>query len=351
MKKSAVVGGVVVVLVAAWLGATWYTGKRLEAEAPARLDELNQRLAQSLPDYGLKFEQISFERGFFSSHARYGLTMVGKGRTPDQPAVPAGVLQFDAVAYHGPLPLQALAHGSLMPQLAWVHGEVVQTDGLKDVFEATHGKTPLWSDTAFSYGGDTHGTGGVAPFDFVFQGHKAAFGGMQVQSSYTRSTQGLQSTMVFPSLTLEGADLGNGQLSIKTDMQSLVIDPLVWKNDKGEGRAVVTVTGQVPPPGAQGDAAKPVIQSVSARVVLSKPMLGELGSRYLAAMQGMSPQDADHQAARQLAGLSGVGQMLGLVRNDGDNLVSELQYANGKLSLNGRERDVGQVGRMVPGIP
>ena len=37
MKKSAIAGGIAVVLVAGWLGGTWYTGKRLEAEAPERL--------------------------------------------------------------------------------------------------------------------------------------------------------------------------------------------------------------------------------------------------------------------------------------------------------------------------
>lgn len=353
MKKSAVAGGVVVILAAAWLGGTWYTGKRLEAEAPTRLDELNQQLARS--PYGMKVEQLSFERGFFSTHARYGVIVVGKNRTPDRPLVPAGTLQFDAVAYHGPLPLQALAHGNVMPQLAWMRSEVVQTDALKDVFEATHGQTPLRGVTAFYFNGDTEGTSDIAPFDFNLNGHKAAFGGAHSQGSYTRATQGVQSTTQFMPLTLDGLDMGSGQLSVKYDKQSLSIDPLLWKTDKGEGRMVVTMTGQFPPSspaaGAEGDPAKPVIQSLSAKVVLSKSMLNVLSARYLAVMKGLSQEEAEHAASRQLAGLSGVGQMLGLVRSDGDNLVSELQYANGKLTLNGRERDVGQVGKMVPDLP
>jgi len=350
MKKSAVAGGVVVILAAAWLGGTWYTGKRLEAEAPARLEELNQQLAQS--PYGVKVEQLSFERGFFSTHARYGVIVVGKNHTSEQPLVPAGTLQFDAVAYHGPLPLQALAHGNVMPQLAWVRSEVVQTDALKDVFEATHGRTPLRGVTAFYFNGDTQGTSDIAPFDFNLNGHKAAFGGAHSQGSYTRATQGVQSTTQFLPLTLEGLDMGSGQLSVKYDKQSLSIDPLLWKTDKGEGRMVVTMAGQFPPASpAQGDAVKPVIQSLSAKLVLSKPMLNVLSARYLAATQGLSLEDAEHAASRQLAGLSGVGQMLGLVRSEGDNLVSELQYANGKLTLNGRERDVGQMGKIVPGLP
>jgi uncharacterized protein YdgA (DUF945 family) len=351
MKKSAMAGGVVVVLAAAWLGGTWYTGKRLEAEAPTRLDELNQQLAKS--PYGVKVEQLSFERGFFSTHARYGVTVVGKNHTPDTPLVPAGVLQFDAVAHHGPLPLQALAHGNVMPQLAWVSSELVRTDALKDVFEATHGKTPLRSDTAFYFNGDNQGTSDIPPFDFNLNGHKAAFGGAHTQGSYTRATQSVQGITQLSTLTLEGQDMGSGQLSVKYDKQSLTVDPLLWKTDKGEGRLVLTVAGQFPDAGqgAQGEAAKPAVQSLSARLVLSKPMINVLSARYMAVTKGLSQEDAEHAASRQLAGFSGVGQMLGLVRNEGDNLVSELQYANGKLTLNGRERDVGQMGKMVPGLP
>lgn len=353
MKKSAIAGGVVVVLVAGWLGGTWYTGKRLEADAPERLAELNQRLVQVYPAYGMKIEQLSYTRGFFSSHARYGLTMVGKDRDASDPALPAGVLQVDVTAYHGPFPLPALSHGIVGPRLAWVHGEIVQTDAAKPLFEAAHGKTPVSSNVAFSYGGQTQSTMDVAPLDFTYKGHKIAFGGAQSHSTFNRSTQDLQSTTQFASLTFDGANLGGGQVSIKADPQSLAIDPLLWKTDKGEGRFMMTAKGQFgqTDPGQAGDAnaVKPSLGSLSAKLVLSKAMLNELAASYLVIAQGMSQQEADRAAPRQVNGVAGVGMMLGLVRDDGSNLVTDVQYGKGKLSINGHERDAGELEQMLPG--
>jgi uncharacterized protein YdgA (DUF945 family) len=340
MKKSlAGVPGVATLVVAAWLGATWYTGKRIEDEAPARLTEVNQRLAQAFPACGVKLEQIGFERGFFSTHARYEVTASGKVE------VPKGVVQIDAVAHHGPFPLPLLESGRLVPEMAEVHAELVKTDGLKAVYDATHGKTPFQSDTILSYGGDSRGTVDVAPADVEFEGHKLAFGATHVQGEFARKTQSMQSVVRLASLSLDGADLGSGEATIKADGQSLDVDPIIWKTDKGESHASVNIGVDTALAGAahDGDALPRAIKTVAAKVALSKPMLGEVGARLLAATQGLNPQDAQRQAARQIAGLSGVGQILGLVRNEGDNLVSELRYADGKISLNGRERDVGSL--------
>ena len=359
MKKSTVAGGVIVVLAGAWLGGTWYTGKRLEAEAPARLAELNQRLARVYPDYGMKIEQVSFQRGFFSSHARYGLSMVGKDQDLGHPQLPEGALQVDVTADHGPFPLQALAHGDLAPQLAWVHSEIVQTDALKPMIDGMwHGKTPASSDMALSYGGNTRSTLNIAPFDATYQGHKIAFGGAQARSTYIRATQDIESTTQFASLAYDGANLGGGQLTLKANPTLLVIDPLVWKTDKGEGRIMMTATGKFPQPGpgsaadagAYAPDAKPALDSLTAKIVLSKAMLNELTSRYFMIAQGKSQQDADKEAEEQVTAIAGMGAMLGFVRDDGNNLATDIQFGKGKLSINGHEQDASQLEQMMPGL-
>lgn len=354
MKKSAIAGGVVVVLAAGWLGSTWYTGKRLQAEAPERLAELNQRLVQIYPDYGMKVEQLSYVRGFFSSQARYGLTMVGKGRDASDPVLPAGMVQVDVTAYHGPFPLQALSHGIVGPRLAWVHSAIARTDAAKALFDAAHGKTPVSSDIALSYGGNTQSTLNVAPLDFTYKGHKVAFGGAQSRSRFKRATQDLQSTTEFASLSYDGANLGGGQVSIKANPQSLEIDPLIWKTDKGEGRFMMTAKGKLAQDGsgqpASADAAKPALESLKAKLILSKAMLNELTASYLVIAQGMSQQEADKAAPRQVNGVAGIGTMLGLVRDDGANLVTDVQYGKGKLSINGHERDVSELEQMLPDV-
>src|SRR3546814_693789 len=112
MKKAVgITAGVVIVLAAGWLGATWYTGKRIEAEAPARLEEVNQKLADVLSGmgFGVTIKQISYERHFFASQARYGVSLA-KG--PDSPEdLPQGTAEFVSQIQHGPFPKDAIARG------------------------------------------------------------------------------------------------------------------------------------------------------------------------------------------------------------------------------------------------
>src|SRR3546814_21109850 len=105
MKKAVgIAAGVVIVLAAGWLGATWYTGKRIEAEAPARLEEVNQKMADALSGMGLgvTIKQISYERHFFTSQARYGVSL-SKG--PDGPDdLHQGTPEVASQLPHGPFP-------------------------------------------------------------------------------------------------------------------------------------------------------------------------------------------------------------------------------------------------------
>ncbi len=105
MKKGVAIGaGVVVVVAAAWLGGTWYTGQRIADDSQARLEQVNAYLAATYPGTGLHVEQLSFVRGFFSTQARYGLAATA---LPGSPLKPGERLEFDARVDHGPLPAGA----------------------------------------------------------------------------------------------------------------------------------------------------------------------------------------------------------------------------------------------------
>ncbi|OZI71737.1 YdgA family protein [Bordetella genomosp. 12] len=151
MKKGVAIGaGVIVVVVGAWLGGTWYTGERLADESQARLDEVNAYLDATYPGTGLKVEQLAFERGFFSTSARYGLVATA---LPGSPLKPGERLEFDARIDHGPLPAGALAQGHLLPSMAFVHTAMADTEAARPFFTAAQGKNPLITDLVLAYGG------------------------------------------------------------------------------------------------------------------------------------------------------------------------------------------------------
>jgi len=189
MKK--VVGittGVVVIAVAGWLGTTWYTGKRIEAEEPARLAQLNKELASALAStgFGVTIDKVSYDRHFFDSDVRYGIKLT---KVPGEEAPPAGTLEIVGHIEHGPFAKSALARGQWMPKLAFIHTELASNDLVKPLFELTKGVSPLVADTILSYNGDGVGTAAIAPIEFSQDDQSVKFSGMQLEGSYVRATQ------------------------------------------------------------------------------------------------------------------------------------------------------------------
>lgn len=190
MKKAVGIStGILTVLAAAWLGATWYTGKRIEAETPAHLAEVNQALADALGGvgFGLEIRQIEYQRHFFSSHARYAVSLTKTADAPED--LPEGAAEFVSHIQHGPFPTGALARGHWLPKLAFVHAELAANDDVKPLFELTKGATPFWSDTVVSYNGDSSGTAEIAPLELTKDGATISFSGARAQGEYTQATR------------------------------------------------------------------------------------------------------------------------------------------------------------------
>ncbi|EWM45751.1 hypothetical protein D557_3759 [Bordetella holmesii 70147] len=79
-----------------------------------------------------------------------------------------------------------------------------------------------------------------------------------------------------------------------------------------------------------------LIKKLDARLVLNKPMMTAVGTAVLK-LQGKSDEEAARQAARQVNNIAGMALMLNLGKPEGEDIVSTLQYGDGKLNLNGRE--------------
>ena len=105
MRKWVAVGCTVLALGAIWTGTAWYTGKQLET-GMAQLAENaagQARLIGAKLGETLSFEQLSYERGVFTSQARY---RVKAEPSPKDGAGAAGRdFEMRVRLDHGPYPL------------------------------------------------------------------------------------------------------------------------------------------------------------------------------------------------------------------------------------------------------
>ncbi|KGD90320.1 hypothetical protein JL37_20385 [Achromobacter sp. RTa] len=220
MKKSvAITLGVVIVGAGSWVGATWYTGKRIEESSQRHLAEANEKLAKITPLFGLRIDQLKYERGLFSTQARYGLSFVKSDSTPDD--MPAGMVEFDATIEHGPFPKSALARGAIAPKLAFVHSEIAKTDNIKELFELTNGVSPLAGDAVISFGGFATASATIAPVKVEHEGNAVDFSGMTVNGTFDRKLQAITANALVETLSVNGEKSDD---PVKMTMSGLTMD-------------------------------------------------------------------------------------------------------------------------------
>lgn len=184
MNKKAAIGVAIAVCVAGWLGATWYTGQQIETRSRQYLEKANAQLASLSPQLGglsLRLERLSYDRGWFSSQARYGFSVINAADSGD---MPSGTVEFTTWIDHGPFPKGALARGVFLPRLAAMHTELARTENLEELFKLFDGAVPLTSDDIVSYGGQVQGTARIAPVKAENDAMRLDFSGMQFDGRY-----------------------------------------------------------------------------------------------------------------------------------------------------------------------
>ena len=466
MKKSVGIGaGVAVVVVAgAWVGATWYTGKRIEETSTQKLAEANAFLTAQYPFMGLKLTADRYDRGVFSTNARYVLVSTV---SPD-PAKPIR-LDFDTRIVHGPFP------GTLAPHAARIHSAMAQNDTVKPVFDITKGASPLVTNALVAYNGDTDFDWAIPPVDHAQEGRSMSFSGAKGAGSFDRDTVAVKGDMRIDSVKVVGTeaeqklnvemrgiggkfdsrpgkfglsignaemtldqlvvttrdpavggtldkgsyrvkveendkfinleaayaagamkfgtiDLGSAQAVIKAGQldgnalkvlsdfyaklpsavalgstgsedvlkdgmtkmmgsgQQLLaanptfsIDPLLWKTDKGEQRATLSVQFDRLPieqTTNSRDIAIKAVKRLDASVSLSKLMAQYLATKFIVAQTGATPADAQKMAAEQIEQGVAMAQMMDFAKLEGDNLVARVSYVDGVVDINGKKTPI-----------
>lgn len=182
MKKWAAVGCAVVALGAIWTGTAWYTGKQLEAGLGPLAEATNLRAQQIglKMDTPLSFELMSFERGVFTSQARY--RVLAESPRKNGPPVKRDV-QFVARIDHGPFPLSRLSQGHFLPAMVATRVQLVQTPSTDAWFAAAKGAAPVVAEAVASYSRNVSGTLDVAPATYSEGGTTLSFSGLKGRAS------------------------------------------------------------------------------------------------------------------------------------------------------------------------
>lgn len=142
MKKSVLTTSVAALLVAGWVGSSWYTGKILEKNKDDYTEQANQQLPiiiaalTKLPNHPtshLQLKLTDFERGIFSSKVRYYLYESKNNEG----------IYINANVEHGPFPLSELASFRFMPKAAAIHLELEKNSQTEFLFMLTQQQSPF----------------------------------------------------------------------------------------------------------------------------------------------------------------------------------------------------------------
>lgn len=178
MKKTKIAVGVIVALGVVWTAGAWFTGKQLEKKMDQMVQQANEQIQEVAPESRLKVSYQDYQRGVFSSSARFILQ--SSSQTEDNSVLkPGQTVEFKEVIDHGPLPLAQLKKVNLIPSMASVHTELLNTDAVKKLFEVTKGKSIVQGETRIGYGGSTHSDIHLLPTDYsnAQSGERFAFDG------------------------------------------------------------------------------------------------------------------------------------------------------------------------------
>lgn len=208
MKKTGIAIAVLLAAGAAATGGAWYTGTKLEGVLTESIKEGNAELAKYVPNESVRIELTSFERGFFTSQARYRIVL---GEAKDEE--PAQELLIVDRIEHGPFPLSRLSSFKLMPVMAASHAELEQNATVTPWFKvAGEGVAPLVVDSAIGYDRSASGTLKFAPIQYSEDDFKLSFSGLEVDFSGTEKAEKMKVSGRMDSLLMEGTGARSGRM-------------------------------------------------------------------------------------------------------------------------------------------
>lgn len=170
----------------------WYTGGKAEDIMRAKVAEINTKVKAS---YGLDdadgptLELMQYERGFFSSQAKYRLNLaaVAANLSSVELAPEQSSLEFSDQLEHGPFPWSRLKRLQLLPVMAFSQSTLLPTPLSQPWFDLTQGKSPMQTETSLGYSGQMDGQLTLQAFENTEDGAQVKFSGLTSQFTANES--------------------------------------------------------------------------------------------------------------------------------------------------------------------
>ncbi|MGG7667717.1 YdgA family protein [Yersinia sp. J1] len=237
MKKSLVAVSVIVVLGAAWTGASWYTGKLMEQRMSEIVDNANSQIKRLAPQAGLKLAYTDYHRGTFSSKVRYILQPDGTITGENAVMKPGEEIAFIETIDHGPFPMAQLKKFNLIPSMASVHSELENTAAVKALFDITKGKSPFTADSRIGYNGSTDSAIKLIPITYEKDGLNLNFSGASLDAAFSKDMRDVK-------LNGESDSIVLFKKNEMDQVETFTVKGLSLKNDSKTGKFDLSIGDQ-----------------------------------------------------------------------------------------------------------
>ena len=198
MKKLGITAIALATLVAVGVGGAWYTGTQLEGVLQQNIEQANQQLKEQLPGAEVHVELTAFERGWFSSQARYRVTLP----TEETDDLPPDLLIAEQIE-HGPFPLSRLTAFQWWPVMSVSHLELEENAALAKLFKASAGRAPISLHSSIGYDKTITGTLEAAPLNWESEELSFSFSGLSANYETDTNTDVIKLDGHMDSLVLQ----------------------------------------------------------------------------------------------------------------------------------------------------
>lgn len=177
-KKSIIVLATLAVLIAAYSGASLWSGFRIQAQSYAAIDALNLHLSRTWSDQ-IRVSTQHYQRGIFSSQASYILTLPSKQDTST--ALKREVLFVNDIS-HGPFPLKNILSGDFSAVGALIETNGASTPWTEALFNTNQVRPFIVGQTRIATNGVAKLLWTAAPLDLRQDALRVQFGGAQLKA-------------------------------------------------------------------------------------------------------------------------------------------------------------------------
>ncbi|MBV6271474.1 YdgA family protein [Alcaligenaceae bacterium CGII-47] len=196
--------GVILALVLAYAGASWYAGKQAQDQIELALEQANLQLGAAWP-VGQERPTLrvqAYQRGWFSSSIEYAFAYKDDAGHDQE-------LRLHDDLQHGPFPWRGVRAGEFSPMLADSQVRLLPTEALQAWFDTQQGASPLQIDTQVSFSGVAHSMWQFHPAKFLREGEQFDFSGGQIDVVFNQRQRTSETRGAFDSLVWE--DAANGE--------------------------------------------------------------------------------------------------------------------------------------------